>query len=300
VALVIVVGLVVVVAKNRLEPPSVAPLAEPHGRETVVATVNGQDITLGELDGVLLALPPEVRSMYGSAKHEFLEEMITRQVLLQEARRLNIGQTEAYRAALEAADDRRDTEARALIQALLSSQVALKPPATEQELLSFYQEHQVELPAGVSFEEVKEQLRPIVEQLEQRESVASYVADLRARATIWRAEQWIAAQAALAADNPLDRALGTGRPVVADFGRGTCIPCKMMKPILDELQKEYAGRAEILIIQIDEYPAVTQRVGIRAIPTQVFYDAKGKEVYRHEGFMPREDVVARLTGLGVK
>jgi len=108
------------------------------------------------------------------------------------------------------------------------------------------------------------------------------------------------AQGALSADNPLDRALQSGRPVVADFGRGLCIPCKMMKPILDDLKKQYAGRAEILIIEIDEYPAVTQRVGIRAIPTQIFYDAEGKEAYRHQGFMSREDIVSRLVAMGVK
>jgi len=102
------------------------------------------------------------------------------------------------------------------------------------------------------------------------------------------------------ADNPLDKALATGRPVVADFGRGLCIPCKMMKPILDDLKEEYAGRTEILIIEIDEYPAVTQRVGIRAIPTQIFYDAQGKELDRHQGFLPREDIVAKLAEMGVK
>lgn len=103
-----------------------------------------------------------------------------------------------------------------------------------------------------------------------------------------------------AADNPLDRALATGHPVVADFGRGMCIPCKMMKPILDDLKEDYAGRAEILIIEIDEFPAVTQRVGIRAIPTQIFYDGQGKEVFRHQGFMPREDIAAKLAEMGVE
>ena len=111
----------------------------------------------------------------------------------------------------------------------------------------------------------------------------------------------LAQSAALpAADNPLDRALATGRPVVADFGRGMCIPCKMMKPILDDLKEDYAGRAEILVIDVDQHPAVTQRVGIRAIPTQVFYDAERNVVYRHEGFIPREDIVAKLAEMGVR
>lgn len=107
------------------------------------------------------------------------------------------------------------------------------------------------------------------------------------------------AQGMAAPDNPLDNALKKGRPVLADFGRGKCIPCKMMKPILDELQEEYQGKAEILIIEIDEHPALTRRCGIRTIPTQIFYDASGKEAYRHEGFMPREDIVEQFAKLGV-
>lgn len=103
-----------------------------------------------------------------------------------------------------------------------------------------------------------------------------------------------------AADNPLDNVLKTGRPMLADFGRGKCIPCKMMKPILDELKEEYQGKAEILIIEIDEHPALTQRCRIRTIPTQIFYDASGKEVYRHVGFMPREDILEQLGRLGVR
>ena len=138
------------------------------------------------------------------------------------------------------------------------------------------------------------------EQDKQREAVELYVEDLRARAAIVRNKAWVEQQKARAADNPLDRALMTGRPVLADFGRGMCIPCKMMKPILDELKEQYRGRAEILIIEMDEYPALTRRCAIRAIPTQIFYDASGKEVSRHHGFMPREDIVAQLAKMGVQ
>ena len=119
-------------------------------------------------------------------------------------------------------------------------------------------------------------------------------------ATVKRSEQWMEVPEGQAADNPLDRALATGRPVVADFGRGICIPCKMMKPILDDLKEEYAGKAEILIVEIDQYPALMQRCGIRAIPTQIFYDETGKEVHRHQGFMPRKDIVSRLASMGVR
>ncbi|MFH0888696.1 MAG: thioredoxin family protein [Planctomycetota bacterium] len=100
--------------------------------------------------------------------------------------------------------------------------------------------------------------------------------------------------------NPLERALKSGIPVVADFGRGKCIPCKMMKPILEELMQTYKGKAEIFIFDIDEYSDLTTQYGIQMIPTQLFFDKSGKEVMRHEGFFPKEEIVAKLEELGAK
>ncbi len=89
-------------------------------------------------------------------------------------------------------------------------------------------------------------------------------------------------------------------PQVIDLGRGTCIPCKMMKPILDELAKEYDGRAIIKIIDIGEQPDEADKYNINLIPTQIFINAEGKEIARHEGFMPKEDIVAKLKEMGVE
>ena len=102
------------------------------------------------------------------------------------------------------------------------------------------------------------------------------------------------------ADNPLTIALKSGQPVLADFGRGKCIPCKAMKPILDELKATYKGRAEVFIFDIDEYQELTKQYGINLIPTQIFFDKAGKEVMRHEGFLEKEKIVAKLAELGVK
>uniref|UniRef100_A0A7V1EI50 Thioredoxin n=1 Tax=candidate division WOR-3 bacterium TaxID=2052148 RepID=A0A7V1EI50_UNCW3 len=107
-------------------------------------------------------------------------------------------------------------------------------------------------------------------------------------------------QESATADNPLSKALKSKRPVLADFGRGTCIPCKMMQPILEKLQKEYAGKAEVLIIDVGEYAALARKYKIMMIPTQIFFDPSGKEVYRHQGFMPEQDIIAQLKKMGVE
>ena len=73
-----------------------------------------------------------------------------------------------------------------------------------------------------------------------------------------------------------------------------------MKPILEELAIEYKEKASILIIEIDEYKTLTRRHRVRLIPTQIFFDDKGNEVYRNEGFMGKEAIKEKLNAMGVK
>ena len=93
---------------------------------------------------------------------------------------------------------------------------------------------------------------------------------------------------------------GKNLPILIDLGAGTCEPCKMMAPILEELQKEYAGKVKVEVIDINENRQEANKYKIRVIPTQIFFNAKGEEVYRHEGFMPKEDIVQVFREMGVK
>ena len=89
-------------------------------------------------------------------------------------------------------------------------------------------------------------------------------------------------------------------PKLLDFGRGTCIPCKKMAPILKDLADEYKGRVDIKIIEVQHEQEMTQANRIRLIPTQVFYDSNNKEVFRHEGFMDKEAIKKVFDKMGVK
>ena len=91
----------------------------------------------------------------------------------------------------------------------------------------------------------------------------------------------------------------TGRVTMIDLGATECIPCKMMAPILEELKREYAGRADIIFIDVWKDPSEAKKYGIRAIPTQIFFDVSGREVYRHTGFMDKKRIVENLAKLGV-
>jgi thioredoxin 1 len=90
-----------------------------------------------------------------------------------------------------------------------------------------------------------------------------------------------------------------GMVTLVDLGANSCIPCKMMAPILEKLEKIYRGKAAIVVIDVWKTPDEGKRFNLRVIPTQIFYDKKGKEVYRHEGFMSEKDIVAILNKLGV-
>ncbi|MBU0675902.1 MAG: thioredoxin family protein [Proteobacteria bacterium] len=86
---------------------------------------------------------------------------------------------------------------------------------------------------------------------------------------------------------------------LVDLGAKTCIPCKLMAPILEELQGEYKGRAEIIFIDVwDEANKEKARAfKIMAIPTQILFDKTGKEVFRHTGFLDKDSLVTKLEEL---
>jgi thioredoxin 1 len=73
-----------------------------------------------------------------------------------------------------------------------------------------------------------------------------------------------------------------------------------MAPILAALKKELAGRAEIEFINVWKDAKAGKKYGIRLIPTQVFFDAGGRETWRHEGFLSRDEIIARLREAGMK
>jgi thioredoxin 1 len=89
-------------------------------------------------------------------------------------------------------------------------------------------------------------------------------------------------------------------PRLLDLGAGKCIPCKMMAPILEDLKKEYAGRMNVEFIDVWQNPDAGKQYGIEMIPTQIFFDADGKELFRHTGFYGKEDILAKWKELGVE
>ncbi|MDA3971403.1 MAG: thioredoxin domain-containing protein [Desulfobulbaceae bacterium] len=91
-----------------------------------------------------------------------------------------------------------------------------------------------------------------------------------------------------------------GMITMVDLGAHTCIPCKMMAPILEKLTVEYEGRAAIVFIDVWQDAAQAKRFKVSVIPTQVFFAEDGNEVFRHVGFMNEEAIIDQLTKMGVE
>src|SRR5512147_1243065 len=91
-----------------------------------------------------------------------------------------------------------------------------------------------------------------------------------------------------------------GMVTMIDLGAKKCIPCKMMAPIMEKMEKVYRGKAAIVFIDVWENREQAGRFRISSIPTQIFFNAEGKEIYRHIGFMGEEAIVAQLKSMGVE
>lgn len=101
-------------------------------------------------------------------------------------------------------------------------------------------------------------------------------------------------------DAVIRAALTSGKPTVADFGARTCVPCKKMAPLLEELNLELQGRANVLFTDVWTTQSLAQKYRVQMIPTQIFFDTSGKEIKRHMGFMSKDDILNELKAAGLK
>ncbi|MDD5083127.1 MAG: thioredoxin family protein [Dehalococcoidales bacterium] len=95
-------------------------------------------------------------------------------------------------------------------------------------------------------------------------------------------------------------ALSSGKPTLAEFGSSTCIPCKQMKPILEQLARDYEGKLNVVIVDVYAQKALTNQYRITGIPTQIVFDSSGKEVTRHIGVWTRAQIVTQLKKMGIE
>jgi thioredoxin 1 len=99
----------------------------------------------------------------------------------------------------------------------------------------------------------------------------------------------------LTAENFTEQVLESDKPVLVDFWAEWCGPCKMIAPVLEEIETEYGDRVTIAKLNADEYPEITAKYGVLGLPTLNLY--KGGEVVQQiKGAKPKRQLLADLEG----
>ncbi len=107
------------------------------------------------------------------------------------------------------------------------------------------------------------------------------------------------AVAAAADESTANAEAAASLPRLVDLGADKCVPCKMMAPILEQLKADYDGVLTVDFLDVWKQPSAAEPYGLKVIPTQIFFSADGTELFRHEGFYSREEILAKWRELGV-
>ena len=248
----------------------------------LICTAGSTGVTRETLDEMIAGEREEFRGQLTRNLLFVLDQHLMKLLLLEEARKTGIPDTVLEDEA---------------IGRLLEKQAA-SVSVEDSELQPAYEAIK-EILGGVSFEQVEEALRAFLLKEKQSDAVGSYLASLGSDVNITLDRRWAEEQAGVMLDNPVDRARASGVPTLVEFGAAGCRPCDMMQPILDKLKEKYSGRLNVVFIHVGEEQILGARYGVSSIPVQAFFDASGREVNRHVGFLPEADVEEVLASMGV-
>jgi thiol-disulfide isomerase/thioredoxin len=205
---------------------------------------------------------------------------------------------EAKAEAAKTGTDISEKDEQAIIQENLRALVKTAKVG-DAEIQDFYNGNK-EMFSGASLAQVGPQIEQFLLQQKQQEVINKHIQTLGRRMRIEISAPWLKVQAALARDNTVDKARASGKASLVDFGSTGCVPCDMMAPILDTLREKYKGKVNVLFVHVAEEPILTSRYDVQSIPVQIFFDKTGKEVFRHVGFFPQEEIEKRLSQMEVK
>jgi thioredoxin 1 len=169
---------------------------------------------------------------------------------------------------------------------------------SEEELRQYYQDNKHML-GDPDLDPLAESLRDFLKEQKKQKAIRKYILTLGQRRPIQVSDTWARKQNTIAKENPVDHLREAGKPALVLFGAmGEC-PCDMVSPILIELSKKYKSRIEFLIISLREERVLAERYGVQTIPDLIFFDQRGREIYRHVGFLPERAIEEKLIQFGL-
>lgn len=249
----------------------------------IIMQAENLKISESQLREKMTGADPKIREQLDKNLFFLLEQEATMKILVYEARK-----------AVQDAQNLSDSEAVKTHLDRISQQASV----SEGEVKAFYDANR-EMIGGMPFEQVQDSIHEFLLQQKKSETVDGYIAELGTRNSIQVNHTWTATQYRKALENPVDRARMSGKPTMVEFGATGCVPCDMMQPILDNLRKNYPDRINVVFVHVGEEQVLAARYGIRSIPVQVFFDARGKEVFRHVGFFAQTEVNKQLSQMGI-
>lgn len=260
-----------------------------------LAELDGNAVLRGE--GLLITFRDLDEVVYGAvaaarAKDDLRTELEKNRFFLLE--QVAVRKILAREAAAGAHPVREAAAARAKIERLSSS---IKVSA--EELRKFYDQNKASF-GGKRFAQVKDRLREQLLARKRAEVVGEYVKSEVRRAGVEIDSAWLAEQARLAFDNPVDRARSGGVPALVEFVSDRGPACRAMAPVIEAVRRKYRGKLEVVVVKTGPHPILSSRYGVRAVPTLFFFNEKGETVFRYQGALPLESVEDILRQMGVR
>jgi thioredoxin 1 len=264
-----------------------------------LAQVNTEKITVEQFNNELSKVETPLREMYKEEPSQFLEGLIVKTLLLQEAKKQGISPpVKTFK------DTEKETLSpdEILITELVKKKFSSPPTVTREEIKAFYNLFKDRM-GGKSLDQVSPLIEQIIREGKQQEELGKYVNELRNTAKVEidqdRLKKIAAKPPESNTEEEFKKAVTGGKPVLVDFGANSCVPCRQMRPILKEVSNEYAEKAVVLVIDVYKYQNLAREHKIQMLPTLVFFDSKGKEVFRHVGILDKEKIVAKLKEIGM-
>ena len=268
-------------------------------RRLVLAQVNDEKITVQQFNKEIAKLdPPLIRDMFREEPGKFLDRLIVKTLLLQEAKKQGISApVQTYK---DAAKNPLSPDESIIVE-FVGKKFSSPPEVKREEIEGFYKMYKDRM-EGKPLKEVAPVIEQYIREAKRQDALEQYLVELRKNAKVdinqARLQKMAAKPPEMNTEEEFKKALTSGKPVLVDFGANSCIPCRQMRPVLKEVGKEYSEKAKVLVIDVYKNQNLAQDYKVFMLPTLVFFDSKGKEAFRNVGVMEKEKIVGKLKEIG--
>jgi thioredoxin 1 len=255
------------------------------GKGAVVAEVNGQRITVKDVQDELARTPADMRALYEQNPEDVLDQLISVTLLMQEAARKGV-------MAPATLQDVGKPQVKEGIRRFLTQEIK-EAKVTDQEVTVFYRRNQDKM-SGKSLPQVREAIRQMLLAAKREQEVTAFVEKLRATAAITAYPERLPKPPSPALEasttEAFQTALQNGKSSVVDFGSNRCVPCIQLRPVLRAVKDAHGDRINVLVMEVNDDRDLARQYRVQLVPTLIFFDAKGKEIRRSVGYMDREAI----------